>query len=44
VVALASGGAFLQATAIDAPIVEGHDDGGVVARLVRFLEPVMSEP
>jgi len=41
VVSLTSGGAFLQATPIDAPIVEGHDDGGVLARLAQFVAPVM---
>jgi hypothetical protein len=41
VVSLASGGAFLQTTTIDAPIVEGHDDGSVLARLAQFLAPVM---
>ena len=41
VASLTSGGAFLQATPIDAPIVEGHDDGGVLARLGQFVAPVM---
>jgi len=41
VVALGSGGAFLQATPLDAPIVEGDDDGGALARLAAFLAPVM---
>lgn len=43
VVALASGGAFLQATPIDQPIVEDADDGGVLARLSEFLAPVMGK-
>jgi hypothetical protein len=43
VVALASGGAFLQATPIDQPIVEETDDGGVLARLSEFLAPVMGK-
>ncbi len=43
VVALASGGAFLQATPIDQPIVEDSDDGGVLARLSELLAPVMSK-
>jgi hypothetical protein len=43
VVALASGGAFLQATPIDQPIVEDSDDGGVLARLSEFLAPVMGK-
>jgi hypothetical protein len=44
VVALASGGAFLQLTAIDHPIVDDHDDGGRLAALARFLGPVMGKP
>lgn len=43
VVGLRSGGAFLQATPIDQPIVEDHDDGGVLARLAAFLAPVMGQ-
>lgn len=43
VVALASGGAFLQATAIDQPIVDDRDDGGRLAALTRFLTPVMGK-
>jgi len=43
VVALGSGGAFLQATPIDQPIVEDTDDGGVLARLSEFLAPVMGK-
>jgi hypothetical protein len=39
VIALGSGGAFLQATPIDEPIVEDHDDGGVLSRLSQFLSP-----
>lgn len=42
VVGIASGGAFLQATTIDDPIVVGHDDGGKLARLTAFLAPVMA--
>ncbi|HEY1552696.1 MAG TPA: type VI immunity family protein [Kofleriaceae bacterium] len=41
VIALGSGGAFLQATPLVEPIVEGRDDGGTLARLARFLAPVM---
>jgi hypothetical protein len=43
VVGLASGGAFLQATPIDAPLVEGHADRGVLDRLAGFLAPVMGQ-
>jgi hypothetical protein len=42
IVALASGGAFLQATPVDDPIIDGIDDGRLVA-LARFLEPVMGK-
>ncbi len=41
VLALRSGGALLQATPIDAPLVEDRDDGGALARLAGFLAPVM---
>lgn len=41
VIGLRSGGAFLQATPLDEPIVEDHDDHGVLARLAAFLAPVM---
>lgn len=40
VVALRSGGAFLQATPIDAPLCEGRDDGAL-KHLTAFLAPVM---
>jgi len=40
-VPLKSGGAFLQATPIDHPLVEGYDEGDVLERLARFLAPVM---
>lgn len=43
VVGLRSGGAFLQATPLDEPIVEDHDDHGVLARLAAFLAPVMGQ-
>jgi len=43
VVALGSGGAFLQATPIEQPIVEDSDNGGVLARLAAFLAPVMGK-
>lgn len=43
VVALTSGGAFLQATPIDRPIVEDQADDGALARLTSFLEPVMGK-
>ena len=43
VAGLRSGGAFLQATPIDQPIVEDRDDGGVLARLAAFLAPVMGK-
>ena len=42
-VPLRSGGAFLQATSLDAPIVEDTDDGGVLARLASYLAPVMGQ-
>lgn len=41
---LSSGGAFLQLTPIDAPIVEDHDEGGQLAALARFLAPVAGAP
>jgi hypothetical protein len=41
VVGLRSGGAFLQATPLGQPIVEDRDDGGVLAHLAAFLDPVM---
>lgn len=44
VVALASGGAFLQATLIDRPIVDDHDDSDRLAALARYLAPVMGKP
>jgi hypothetical protein len=43
VVGLASGGAFLQATPLDAPLVEDRNDGEVLARIAAFLEPVMGK-
>src|SRR4051812_28705991 len=44
VVRLASGGAFLQATLIDEPIVDDHDDNNQLAELARFLAPVAGSP
>jgi hypothetical protein len=41
VIALRSGSAFLQATPIEAPLVEDRDDGGALPRLADFLAPVM---
>jgi hypothetical protein len=41
VIALRSGGGFLEATDIENPLVEDHDDGGALARLAAFLAPVM---
>lgn len=40
IVPLASGGAFLQTTSIENAFVEG-DDRGVLAKLARYLTPVM---
>jgi hypothetical protein len=40
VVALTSGGAFLQVTSIDDPLVVGHADGGQLARIAAFSAPV----
>ena len=43
VIALHSGGAFLQATPIESLLIEGRDDGGVFARLSQILAPVMGQ-
>ena len=43
VIGLTSGGAFLQATPLDAPLIEGRDDGEVLAGIAAFLEPVMGQ-
>jgi hypothetical protein len=43
VITLHSGGAFLQVTPIETPLIEGRDDGGVFARLSRILAPVMGQ-
>ena len=43
VIALRSGGAFLQATPIETPLIEGRDDGGVFTRLGQILAPVMGQ-
>lgn len=37
-----SGGAFVQATPVDEPLVEDHDDGAVLARLASFFAPVLA--
>jgi len=41
VVALGSGGAFLEATPIDRPLFEDRGDPAPLAELARFLAPVM---
>jgi hypothetical protein len=41
VIALRSGGAFLQATALDEPIVEDTNNEASMARLAAYLTPVM---
>lgn len=40
---LPSGGAFLQLTPIDAPLIEDHAEAGPLAALGQFLSPVMGQ-
>lgn len=40
---LSSGGAFLQLTSVDAPLVEDHAEAGPLCALGKFLAPVMGK-